>query len=93
VRASRCGVGDADEAAHAPHRQLQKRHDFNAKKIDQSHSALKEHVISWGGGAGGGFSLTVLLLSHVPWVLYVIYQSSKGSKKGGILPGGKYAYD
>ena len=76
--------------------QLQKRHDFNAKKMDQSHNALKEHVIGSGGGfagGAGGFSLTMLLLSHVPWGGYFIYQSSRGKNKSLLPGGGKYAYD
>eukprot|EP00802_Teleaulax_amphioxeia_P012677 Tamp_12721.p1 GENE.Tamp_12721~~Tamp_12721.p1 ORF type:complete len:579 (+),score=117.45 Tamp_12721:82-1737(+) len=68
--------------------ELQKRHDYHSKKLDQSHSQLKDHVIS-GGSTGGGFSLTVLLLSHLPWIGYMIYQSTK-SKNKDLLLGGKY---
>lgn len=63
--------------------------------MDQSHNALKEHVIGGGGGAGGGYTLTFVVLSHVPWICYILYQSTvnKGKNKSLLPGGGKYAYD
>ena len=46
---------------------------------DQSHSSLKEHVVSAGVG-GGGVSYIVVILMQVPWVLYAFFSRSKRDK-------------
>lgn len=46
---------------------------------DQSHSSLKEHVVTAGVG-GGGVSYTVVILMQVPWVLYAFFSRSKRDK-------------
>ena len=49
---------------------------------DQSHSSLKEHVVTAGVG-GGGVSYTVVILMQVPWAMTGIPDAAMEEQWGG----------